>query len=337
MKNMNHYSLSIAFQTDKPLTAYGPLAETVENYGFSGVTVYNDLLYQPAWLPLLEIARHTRRVRIGPAVVNPFTCHPVNIAGHIALIDEASQGRAYLGLGRGAWLDFLGLQPEQPVAALSEAFGCIRHLLSRSTEPYQGKIFSLAGGEALRWQIRRPDIPFLLGTWGAKTIRACIKEIAEVKIGGTANPGLIPQMQTAIASAAAQTGRKPAEIGLVVGAVTVVDLDGRAARALARREAALYLSVVATLDPSLNLEPELLQRINEATAVYDFERVGSYISDDLLRRLAFAGTPDEVAAQAAELFEAGVQRVEFGTPHGLTAAEGLRLLGERVLPALDRN
>ena len=59
-------SVSIAFQTDKPITAYGPLAKTVEDFGFSGVSVYNDMLYQPAWLPLLEIARHTTRVRLGP-------------------------------------------------------------------------------------------------------------------------------------------------------------------------------------------------------------------------------------------------------------------------------
>jgi 5,10-methylenetetrahydromethanopterin reductase len=53
----------------------------VEQYGFSGVTVYNDTLYQLAWLPLLEITRHTKRVRIEPAAVNPFTSHPINIAG----------------------------------------------------------------------------------------------------------------------------------------------------------------------------------------------------------------------------------------------------------------
>ena len=45
--------LSIAFQTDKPLNAYGPLAAQAEAYGFDGVTVYNDMLYQQAWLPLL--------------------------------------------------------------------------------------------------------------------------------------------------------------------------------------------------------------------------------------------------------------------------------------------
>lgn len=46
--------------------------------------------------------------------------------------------------------------------------------------------------------------------------------------------------------------------------------------------------------------------------------------------------PSDIAEQTASLFEAGVHRVEYGTPHGLTAAEGLRLLGEQVLPALKR-
>ena len=321
-------SVSIAFQTDKSISAYGPLAKAVEDYGFAGVSVYNDMLYQPSWLPLLEIARHTERVRIGPAAVNPFTCHPINIASNIALIDEASHGRAYLGLARGGWLDFVGVEPKQPITSLREAFGCIRHLLSQSTEPYEGKVFPLAGGEALRWKIQRPDLPFLLGTWGPKTLAACVNEISEIKLGGTTNPTAVAQMQASIAQNSNE------DIGLVVGAVTVVDTDGKAARDLVRREAALYLPIIASLDQSLDIEPELLARIKEAADAYDFERAGSYISDDLLQRIAFGGTPDQVADQASALFEAGAQRIEFGTPHGLTTAEGLRLLGEHVLPAL---
>ncbi len=252
---MATHAISIAFQTDKPISSYGHLAATVEGYGFTGVTVYNDLLYQPAWLPLLEMARHTQRVQLGPAAVNPFTCHPTNIAGNIALLDEMAQGRAYLGLCRGSWLDFLGLAPERPVTALREALGCIRHLLSQSTEPYHGMVFSLAGGEALRWSIRRPDIPFLLGTWGAKTMRSCMADIDAIKIGGTANPDIMPQIRTTIAEAATAVGRSSVELHLAAGAVTVVDHDRRAARELARRKAALYLPVIAAFDPTLEIEP----------------------------------------------------------------------------------
>ena len=326
--------LSIAFQTDKPLDAYGALAAQVEAHGFDAVTVYNDMLYQPAWLPLLEMARATKRVRLGVAAVNPFTCHPINIAGNIALIDEAADGRVYLGLARGAWLDYVGVQPRRPVAALAEALRCVRHLLRRDPTPLAGDFFPLAGGDALRWPILRSEIPFLLGSWGEKAIRACIDQVAEVKIGGSANPDVVPPFRGVIDAAAAQAGCNGADVGIVVGAVCVVDEDSAAARARARREVALYLPVVAGLDPTVTIDPDLLAQLRTAAERYDYATAAALISDDLLRRFAFAGNPAEVTAQAAEIFAAGAARVEFGTPHGLTPANGLHLLGTVVLPRL---
>ena len=333
---MTSPTISIAFQTDKPLAAYGPLAHAAEAYGFDGVSVYNDLLYQPAWLPLLEMARHTRRVWLGPAAVNPFTCHPLTIAGNIALLDEASQGRAYLGLARGAWLDWLGIEPARPIRALREAFACIRHLLTRATAPYPGDIFPLAGGDSLRWPIGRADIPFLLGTWGAHTIRACAPYIAAVKVGGTANPALLRHIVAVVRDAAVRAGRHADSIQVVAGAVTVVDRDGARARAWARRHAAMYLPVIAPLDHTLALEPAVLHRLSAAAAADDVDQVARHMSDDLLRCVAFAGTPEQVAEQAHAVLAVGVRRVEFGTPHGVTEEDGMRWLGEAVLPALRR-
>ena len=42
--------------------------------------------------------------------------------------------------------------------------------------------------------------------------------------------------------------------------------------------------------------------------------------------------PDDILAHVHELKSAGASRVEFGTPHGLDAASGIRLLGEHILP-----
>jgi 5,10-methylenetetrahydromethanopterin reductase len=66
----------------------------------------------------------------------------------------------------------------------------------------------------------------------------------------------------------------------------------------------------------------------------DRTAAAALVSDDLLNRFAFAGTPDDVIAQAEAIFAAGASRIEFGTPHGLTDARGIELLGTRVLPAL---
>ena len=48
-------------------------------------------------------------MRVGPSALNPFTTHPVEIAGQVAALDAESGGRAFLGLAAGAWLDRLGL------------------------------------------------------------------------------------------------------------------------------------------------------------------------------------------------------------------------------------
>ena len=319
--------ITVAFQTDKSLSAYGSLAKKAEDDGFDGVSVYNDMLYQPAWLPLLEIAQKTKQIKLGPAAINPFTSHPINIAGNIAIIDAVSNGRAYCGFARGAWLDFVGLKPQKPIASLSEAMACVRHLLRQDKNPFEGKYFPLQGGDALRWSILRPDIPFMLGSWGKKTIAACLPMISEIKLGGTANPSAIDAMKSFL-------NQRKATVNIACGAVTVVDNDGRLALNRARREVALYLPVVAELDTTVTIEPDRLAGIRESVKEYDFGKAEAYISDDIIRKFALAGTPDEVTQQVLSIFEAGAGRLEFGTPHGLNPEKGLTLLGEIVLPNL---
>ncbi|MCW5849393.1 MAG: LLM class flavin-dependent oxidoreductase [Anaerolineae bacterium] len=316
--------LSLAFQTDKPLAEYGPLAALAEAQGFDLVSVYNDLFFQPPWLPLLLIAQHTRRVRLGPAAVNPFTCHPINLAGDLALLDEASGGRAYFGIARGAWLDALGLHPTRPIQAVREAVEIVQALLAGDTSGYSGQVFQLIPGERLRWTMHRPRVPVLLGAWGAQLIRATVDLIDEVKVGGTANPDLMPVMRQRI-------GRP--EVGLAVGAVSVVDEDRSRAQVLARREVALYLPVVAALDPTYTPDPDEMARVQAAVAQGDRETAARAISDDTLRRFAFAGTPEDLVRHIGDLADAGATRVELGTPHGLDEAEAIRLLGQRVVPS----
>jgi Luciferase-like monooxygenase len=76
--------VSVAFQSDKQAAAYAALARQVEEYGFDALSVYGDLMFQPPIGPLLLMAQATTRIRLGPASINPYTMHPVEIAGQIA-------------------------------------------------------------------------------------------------------------------------------------------------------------------------------------------------------------------------------------------------------------
>jgi 5,10-methylenetetrahydromethanopterin reductase len=264
------------------------------------VSVFHDLLYQPAIYPLLTIAGATERVRLGPAALNPSTLHPVELAGQAAALDLASRGRAYLGVAAGAWLDRLGLDERAPVARMREAVEIVRRLFAGDRSGFSGSHFTLAPGSGFEYEPARPRIPLMIGTWRPR-MAALAGEVAdEVKIGGSANPDMVVRMREWIGND---------EVGVVVGAVTVVDEDGHAARERARQEVEMYLEVVGELDPTI-------------------------VGPAPLEKFTIAGTPEEVAAHARELYEAGVKRVEFGTPQGLTTARGVELLCDHVLPLL---
>ncbi|HTZ22496.1 MAG TPA: LLM class flavin-dependent oxidoreductase [Streptosporangiaceae bacterium] len=330
--------LSIALQSDEDLATYAGLAPRIEELGFAAISVYADLGYPSPMLPLITAAQATRTIRLGPACLNPYLLHPVEIASQLHMLDSVSGGRAFLGLARGAWLDAVGVSQDRPVRRLREAVDVVRRLMRGDDTGYQGEIFQMAPGVRLAYRPVRPDVDLLLGAWGPLGLALAGELAAGVKIGGTANPALLPRARQALERGAARAGRSPAEVGLVCGAVTVVDEDGASARRLARAEVATYLPVVAALD-GIDLGPAGLGAAELATMqrlvrAGDHEAAGRLVPDAVLDLFAFSGTPDQVTGQVTALLEAGATRVEFGTPHGLTAGLGIELLGRRVLPAV---
>jgi 5,10-methylenetetrahydromethanopterin reductase len=254
-------------------------------------------------VPLTVIAQVTERVRLGPAALNPYTLHPFEVASQTAALDVVSRGRAYLGLVNGAWLEELGLHEPRPLVAMRETVEIVRRVLAGDRSGFAGERFTVAPGRGLDYALERPAVPLMIGTW-RPGLAALAGEMAdELKIGGCANPDMVRQMRAWIGDD---------RVRIVVGAVTVVDEDGDAARARARREVELYLPVVGRLDPTLGLAAG---------------------EEPPLDRFVIAGTPDEVIRQVEGLRDAGAGRVEFGPPQGRTTEEGVRLLAERVLPA----
>jgi 5,10-methylenetetrahydromethanopterin reductase len=177
----------------------------------------------------------------------------------------------------------------------------------------------------------------MIGSWGAKLCALAGEVADEVKVGGSANPDVVPVIRAYIANGEQTAQRRPGSVGIALGAVTVVDADRAQARQAAREAAVLYLPVVVPLDPSVSVEPELIARLRVCADRGDFRAGAALISDELLDRFAFAGDCNDLIAQCERLYAAGVDRIEFGTPHGLRdAGTGITLLGGTVLPALKQ-
>jgi 5,10-methylenetetrahydromethanopterin reductase len=292
--------VGLGLQSDKRPEEYIAIARRAEAAGFDVVSVFHDLLYQPAIVPLTLIAQATERVRLGPAALNASTLHPVELAGQAAALDLVSNGRAYLGITDGAWLDRLGLELGAPLARMEETAEVVRRLFAGDRTGFAGDHFTLAPDTGFGYTPQRDRIPLSIGTWKPRMAALAGRIADEVKIGGCANPDMVRLMRDWIGND---------DVGIVVGAVTVIDEDGDRARSHAQREVAMYLDVVGENDPTFDGPPTL-------------------------DRFAFAGTPEEVATHAHRLYDAGAKRVEFGTPQGLTTARGVELLCDRVLPLL---
>src|SRR5699024_2750291 len=132
-----------------------------------------------------------------------------------------------------------------------------------------------APGTRLRYRLPHRLPPVLVGTWGPRTAAAAGEYADEVKIGGTVNPAMVTEMRSRIRVGTARAGRPDDAVGVVVGAVTVVDEDGDAARAKARTEVAMYLAVVAELDPTITIPDALLAEVRRLVEQGDHAGAGA--------------------------------------------------------------
>lgn len=334
---MGNRELSIAFQTDKRAQEYIDLAKLVNDYAFDAVSVYCDAPYHPSYAPLLLMAPHIQRARIGPSGVPPSRMHPLDIAAQTALLAELAVGGVFIGLVRGGWLPDHGItELKPPITAIRESIDIIRKLLAGESASYDGRVYQIAEHVRAPYPLPSADIPLQIGTWGRR-LAALAGEIAdEVKIGGSANPDVIPVINDYIAAGERRAGRKTGTVKLVIGAVSVIDDDREAARWMARKAVSLYMPIVSKLDPTLDIDPELMTRVQARVNADEDEDAARLIPDDILDRFIFAGNPMDIIAHCERLFDAGTQRIELGTPHGVKqAATGIHLIGEQVIPALS--
>ena len=244
---------------------------------------------------------------------------------HLPQTDWLELDSHSLGLAAGAWLRSLGIDSSRALTAVGEAWEIVRRLLAGDDSAFDGERFVLPAGAHLRYPVERPAVPLLVGTWAPRLTAFAGAHADELKLGGSANAAMVD-----VARARAGSDR----VGIVLGAVTVVDEDGDRARAVARREVAMYVDVVGALDPTSPIDPELLARIRLLMQEGRDDDAGALLPGDVLDRFAFAGTPAEVAAHAEAALDAGARRVDFGTPHGIDERHGVELLCRDVLPRL---
>src|SRR5206468_6284103 len=93
---------------------------------------------------LAAVAQRTRRIRLGPMVYLLPLYSPLRLIGEICMLDQLSDGRLELGVGRGVSpyeVGFHGLDPERTRPMFQEALSVIVAGMTSERLTYKGKFY----------------------------------------------------------------------------------------------------------------------------------------------------------------------------------------------------
>ena len=312
-----------------------------------------DALFDP--MPLLTLAaRRHRRAWIGTSVTDPIRRHPMSLAQSFVTLDHISKGRAILGIGNGIRenLEPYGLPLDARVGRLEEAIRIIRALWQSRGEPvtFEGRY----------WRLRDAvfDLPLYRDRPPRLFIGAHFPRMLELT-GRTADGWLPGQKVDAaeyrsrldvIRSAAGAAGR-PME-GFVASHTMLVAFGP--SRAEVRRQALAndFCAFMATgLPPSAWKEcgaehpmgEDYLGFLDMVPSRATGEQVAaakSRLTPEMLDRLFYMGSAEEVCAEVAPLAAAGCAHFIVANMGGVFTGRGLADFWEmgklfRMLKRLD--
>jgi alkanesulfonate monooxygenase SsuD/methylene tetrahydromethanopterin reductase-like flavin-dependent oxidoreductase (luciferase family) len=104
-------------------------AQLAEELGFDTVWASEDPDGWDAFSALSVLARSTERIHLGTGVTNSYYRHPNLISASVATLDHASDGRAFLGLGRGEpdwYRTAFGMEIGSPLRRVRETVDLLR-------------------------------------------------------------------------------------------------------------------------------------------------------------------------------------------------------------------
>ena len=105
------------------------VSASAEANGFTyGWLFDSHVLWREPYVLLALMAQATERMRLGTCVTNPATREPSVTASTLAVLDEVSDGRMDLGIGRGDSARRVLGKPPTTMKTLEEAIGVIRDL-----------------------------------------------------------------------------------------------------------------------------------------------------------------------------------------------------------------
>ncbi|HEX7347824.1 MAG TPA: TIGR03842 family LLM class F420-dependent oxidoreductase [Candidatus Limnocylindrales bacterium] len=309
------------------------LTRQAEAAGFDyGWLFDSHVLWRDPYPLLTLMAGASSRLRLGTCVTNPGTREPSVTASLLAELDEISDGRMDLGIGRGDSARRVLGKPPITMAHTEEAIRVIRALVAGESIAYEGAelVFPWTRG----W-----TLPVWVAGYGPMAI-AMTGRVADGIILQLADPDLVRWFVGQVRDAEEAAGRERGTVKVQSAAPAHVG-----PRDLGRERTRWFPALVSNhvVDlvnkyPREELPDALTGYITDRTG-YDYRHhaeVGSsnasFVGDGVTDRFCILGSADEHVAKLRELADAGVDQFNLYLMNG-DEEEQVEAYGKDVIPA----
>jgi 5,10-methylenetetrahydromethanopterin reductase len=321
---------SLRLNNDVPVDEFVQLARLAEELGFDQLWVSHDLFFRSAPVLLAAAATATHDIALGTCILNPYSIHPAEIAMTAVTLQELSGGRFLVGLSAGApdFLAWAGIAREAPLARTRQAIVAIRALCAGQSP---ADVLGAGSGWRGEARLRFPTFPtpIYLGAMSPR-MTELIGELADGGLPLLYPPESLPATMKHVGTGLARAGRAMDVIDVAACVWVSVDTDADRAHAPLAEKLAYY---GASFSPgvlrSVGVDRSTLAALRDLAPT----DAASAVPPAMLS-LGISGTPDDVTDRCRRLVAMGATHLSFGPPLGPDRAAAIRLLGERVVPAL---
>ena len=325
-------------------------ARRYEDAGFDGLLFFDTQNLAPeALVSLTAAAKETTRLGLGTGVTNSMTRHAAVAASAFSTLQVVSNGRAYLGIGRGdSALAHLGYAPT-PAGAFEEYLSDLVSYLrgdavefAPDADVHRLHLADTPEASRIQWLRDFPRVPVGVAATGPRVISIAARHAdrIDLMLGASAK-------RVAWGMDVAREARRKAGMAGDIPCSAYVNLvvhdDGELAWKMAApaitsqgRFAAMHGKVVGPVSGEAR---EILEQIHSS---YDMKRHGAhggdFITSDFAHEFGIYGPPSYCIDRLSQLAELGVDRfILAGGPDLAMPMPEIAALAERfvaeVLPA----
>jgi len=330
-------SFGVTVLPDPPYSRWLELIQLAERHGFEYAWTYDSHVLWQESIPLFGYASHeTSKIKLGHFVTTPGTRDPTVLASAYATLQDLTDGRMVMGIGRGdSARRYIGQQPVK-VAEFERACAMIRDFMNGREVNWNDKELQL------KWvRPELPEIPMWVAGYGPKAL-AVAGRVADGVIIQLADPEIIQWIMSTARQAAEEAGRDPSQLKCIVGAPSHVTDDLADAREQVRWFPAMVSNHVMDLVERYGTDgskvPKALTDYVLSRKFYDYNehsRVGAahgeFVTDEICDRFCVIGNAEQCATKLRELESVGVDQFNiYLMTHG--QEETLQAYGDEIIP-----